>query len=220
MKDIKCGVIQDLLPLYVDDVVSSDTKEMVENHLKHCEECQKEYALMKRNLSIPAERSTTAFQKINKKWRKRKVVISIFSILLTTLVLFGAFTFLFHFERLIPYSDDLFDIKMDQDNQLVSTYYGKSYNSIGEHHPVLVNVNGEEKNVTFISYYQTIADSPSNNLINDEKVSPEKGYEWRFSESEKIDAIYYVDFERVKYPTNNNTWKELMEQGVLVWERE
>lgn len=35
MKEISCDIIKDILPLYVDDVVSDDTKKMVEEHLEH-----------------------------------------------------------------------------------------------------------------------------------------------------------------------------------------
>lgn len=35
-----CDVIRDLLPLYHDEVCSNQTKEMVDNHLKTCEECK------------------------------------------------------------------------------------------------------------------------------------------------------------------------------------
>lgn len=47
MKEIKCNIIQDILPLYVDGVVSEDTKEMVNNHLQIYPNCQKEYEQMK-----------------------------------------------------------------------------------------------------------------------------------------------------------------------------
>ena len=41
MEKINCNVIQDILPLYIDDVVSDDTKELVEEHLQNCEICQR-----------------------------------------------------------------------------------------------------------------------------------------------------------------------------------
>ena len=41
MSKISCHIIQDILPLYVDGIVSEDTKEMVEEHLRECEELQK-----------------------------------------------------------------------------------------------------------------------------------------------------------------------------------
>lgn len=36
---ITCNIIQDMLPLYVDDVLSEDSRKMVEEHLKDCEVC-------------------------------------------------------------------------------------------------------------------------------------------------------------------------------------
>ena len=41
MKKITCEIIKDILPLYVDDVVSADTRTMVEEHLAECESCKK-----------------------------------------------------------------------------------------------------------------------------------------------------------------------------------
>lgn len=39
----ECEIVLDLLPLYVDDVVSNISKEFVEKHIKECEECKKVY---------------------------------------------------------------------------------------------------------------------------------------------------------------------------------
>ena len=32
----ECGIIQDLLPLYYDDVCTPASKELVQRHLEHC----------------------------------------------------------------------------------------------------------------------------------------------------------------------------------------
>ncbi|MCI8714118.1 MAG: zf-HC2 domain-containing protein, partial [Ruminococcus sp.] len=32
----KCNLIRDILPLYVEDMVSTDTREFVSEHLEHC----------------------------------------------------------------------------------------------------------------------------------------------------------------------------------------
>ena len=37
MNKINCNVIKDILPLYVDDLASEDTKALVESHLKKCD---------------------------------------------------------------------------------------------------------------------------------------------------------------------------------------
>ena len=40
MKNTPCEVIKDLLPLYVDDICSEKSKDIIEEHLVECEECR------------------------------------------------------------------------------------------------------------------------------------------------------------------------------------
>ena len=53
MSKISCHIIQDILPLYVDGIVSEDTKEMVEEHLRECESCRKEAEHMQERIVLP-----------------------------------------------------------------------------------------------------------------------------------------------------------------------
>lgn len=49
---MKCKIICDLLPAYIDDVCSDETKELVEEHLETCSECRREYEQMKADISL------------------------------------------------------------------------------------------------------------------------------------------------------------------------
>ncbi len=51
MSRIPCNVNKDLLPLYVDDVCSEESKSLVEEHLAGCEECQGYYDALKEGIS-------------------------------------------------------------------------------------------------------------------------------------------------------------------------
>ena len=42
-----CGIIRDLLPLYIDDVCNEESKQAVYNHLSECEKCRSYYETMK-----------------------------------------------------------------------------------------------------------------------------------------------------------------------------
>ena len=42
-----CGIIRDLLPLYLDNVCNEESKQAVENHLSECEKCRSYYETMK-----------------------------------------------------------------------------------------------------------------------------------------------------------------------------
>ena len=43
---MKCEIIRDLLPLYIDGLTSKESNQEIEKHLKNCEECQKYYQEM------------------------------------------------------------------------------------------------------------------------------------------------------------------------------
>lgn len=44
---ITCDVIQDLMPSYIDGILSEDSKVLVDEHMKTCQECRKMYEIMK-----------------------------------------------------------------------------------------------------------------------------------------------------------------------------
>ncbi|VEF49279.1 Uncharacterised protein [Bacillus freudenreichii] len=219
MKEIKCTIIQDVLPLYIDEVVSQDTIQLVEGHLQHCDKCQKEYESMKSEIYIPVENKVSLLKNISRKWRKKKVLISIVSILVTAIILFGAFAYVFYYETVIPYSENLVKIETPNDKQLLSHYFGKSYAGVNGTHPMPLEIDGEKKNVSFIFYTKTIADSPSRNLINDEKDFNKQEYMFELPESEKIDAVYYADFDVKEITAGRDSWDSVLERAVLIWEK-
>ena len=53
MSEVTCNTIGGIFPLYVDGVVSDDTRNMVTRHLESCKECHKKYEAMKSEVAIP-----------------------------------------------------------------------------------------------------------------------------------------------------------------------
>ena len=49
---MKCEIIRDLMPLYLDDICSAETKKTVEEHLADCEECRKYMKQMQTELEV------------------------------------------------------------------------------------------------------------------------------------------------------------------------
>lgn len=219
MKEINCNIIKDILPLYVDGVVSDDTKEMVEEHLEHCEECKKEVGLMNQELYIPAEKEVSIIKNFKSKWRKKKFIISVVSILLTGLILFGTFAFIFHYDRVVPYAESLIKIETQDNDILVSHYYGVDYYSVSATHPQTLKIDGKEKNVIFLYYTETIANSPSKSLINRKENRDEHDFIFLLGKKENVDAIYYVEFDTRKIFNNGNDWSTLLEDAILIWRK-
>lgn len=52
MIELKCEIVQDLLPMYVEDLVSEETKKMITSHLEECKDCQSVYSRMDKNIKI------------------------------------------------------------------------------------------------------------------------------------------------------------------------
>ena len=56
-KELACEIVRDLLPLYVDGMVSDVSKKSIDNHLEYCTECSEIY----HDMACHLEMETTAF---------------------------------------------------------------------------------------------------------------------------------------------------------------
>jgi len=94
--NISCDIIRDLLPLYVDEVCSDDSRDVVETHLRDCEGCKAELEYMKIDLpqreAIAEERKTMdAVHKAstkNKMITGEKVILRLCALFVVCLILF------------------------------------------------------------------------------------------------------------------------------------
>lgn len=77
MNEANCNVIQDILPLYLDNAVSEDTAKMVEEHLHICKECMEYKKKMEADIVVTENNEgKKLLRKINVRIRK-KIVISV-----------------------------------------------------------------------------------------------------------------------------------------------
>lgn len=59
-KKLQCNIVNDLLPLYMDDLTSEETNSFIKKHLEECQNCQNEYRTFKAELSNSANRNNAA----------------------------------------------------------------------------------------------------------------------------------------------------------------
>ena len=94
---ISCNIIEDLLPLYVDDIVSEDSRQLVEEHLKACPTCRRmQEEIMRENHLTDAKKGSDSVQtnkmeaellkKIRCKIRKKRIA----SVLLAVAIVLAA----------------------------------------------------------------------------------------------------------------------------------
>ncbi|MBR2387948.1 MAG: zf-HC2 domain-containing protein [Clostridia bacterium] len=75
----ECSIIKDLLPLYVEDMVSGETRDFIEEHLSNCPECKAELDSLKEGTPLSSiednhtDKRDTAkpFKKIMKKMSRQ-----------------------------------------------------------------------------------------------------------------------------------------------------
>lgn len=86
----ECNVVLDLLPLYLDEMCTEDTKKYVENHFSKCKECRKIYEELKKTKKEDSTKfieEKQVFKKIRNKNRRNMVIALGFGILIT--LIFG-----------------------------------------------------------------------------------------------------------------------------------
>ena len=98
MNKENCSLIKDLLPLYIDDLCSNESAEIIKNHLEICSSCKKEYEQLTNQPVIKFENdnSTELIKGVGNMFKKdkKRAIIKTISIFLIILTLLGAFAFL------------------------------------------------------------------------------------------------------------------------------
>lgn len=86
---ITCDVIRDILPLYAEDMVSRDTKNLVEEHLIGCEACRNELDELCKPRKLPVETDASSLERVGKSIRRRGVLAVMAVLLFVATLLIG-----------------------------------------------------------------------------------------------------------------------------------
>lgn len=226
MKKISCDIIRDLLPLYLDEVVSDDTRELVEEHLETCDSCKKEADILKRNIALPTNRNiklsdSRVLKKLRNRLLRKKVIVSILSIAASIAVVMGTYVYMSFTESFIPY--DSTDIRIEEaGGELYISYNGKYLAGSAGINNTPVVIDGEEKNVIVLGYYETLWSKYVEPIF----VKPQKGDgRWCLGSAAKIDQVYYAEFNLNSYlddcnysrPPKNWDYEYMIEHSKKIW---
>ena len=85
--DKNCKLVKDLLPSYIDDVTSKETKEFIEEHLKECKDCKKHLDEMNSELDKEKVKDIETVKEIKK--YKRKIFTLKFLVIAAVLIIVG-----------------------------------------------------------------------------------------------------------------------------------
>ena len=113
----ECHIVRDLLPLYIENMASEETREFVEAHLSKCPECNEIYLSMTEKgeeeiADEEVQKKILPLQIVKKKLLRKKVVISVITVVLSLAILISAGTHVYNF--------------IDRQNKIVHVDYGVS----------------------------------------------------------------------------------------------
>ena len=122
----ECDIVKDLMPLYVDDVLSENSKIFVKNHMNSCESCKKYYEKLSNELKIPVNKEVR-FSDLRpieylKENLSKKIIKKILAILLIIGLFVGSFLFVTLYK--LPVDPQMMDFYVN-DNNLRMEYQEK-----------------------------------------------------------------------------------------------
>lgn len=194
MEKISCEVIKDLLPLFVDVVLSEDSCRLVETHIAHCSRCRECYENMKNSefsyIEKKSHEEKEVIRKIRKKMNAKKLgLISITAVLVAVIAVSIFWGCVFN-QSYMSYENTGLYV---EDNKLYTNtpyycYYG---------------FDSPEEGTIFIYMTTTFYESHSKTqkeVVVDEFESDNNDNE------DNIKQVYYVPHEYVKF-LKNDSWE-------------
>ena len=208
----ECNIIGDLLPLYLENLVSSDTKDFVDEHLENCNECRKKLQEMKSAQSAVIEPllPTMPLKQIKRKlWKKRVSVICLTAISIIAIMI-TAFSYLTS-PQYLPYSDDLLSLSVNEEGKMLITFNdevsGYSFVSQEENGVMLYYVNAS----------RTLWDNFSGNQLPREMILepalPETPYAVYYTQNSSGEITISSTSDVAPSPSKNST-EDVLLAGV------
>ena len=228
----KCGVIKDLLPLYVDDIVSEESREVVKEHLDACANCKKYYEKLKEDAVAPIKKNMAdekeAIRKIRSKINRKKIAAICITAMLTAAIALGLYYMIFVKQSYLSYEESGLYVE-NADLFTREPYY--CYYGFGS----------PQEDTVFV--YLSTTEYEKNKKQNETVLVDELQREVTIFDGEKetdellaVKQIYYIPQEYVKrmkdgYWVMGNTYSEYMEMNqarleelkkvsTLIWEAE
>lgn len=216
-----CNLIKDLLPLYADDACSKESKEIVEQHLSECPDCQNYYDKLSNEdtLSLTPDnpeherQKAESFRTVRKKLKIRQILIAIISIAVLIAVILSTLVILGKYENTVTYEDNI-SVNM-VDGSLVGRLSGARHHSMRAKR-IDITANGEETSYLFFYFRTTKLDE----LITRKDTYTECVLCYADKGADTIDYVFYytgdnTGIESMSYDELQN----IIEDSVLLWSK-
>jgi len=218
--NISCDIIKDLLPLYHDGVCSEESRNIIEEHLKDCDDCKNYLENINKEISnynnAPKEEQVkiNILKKLRKKFFRKITVIPIVSVLCVYALFCGVmwtrdFLNTHHFP--IAYSDNMFS--PEKYHTAADIIYNSDYPGT---HTIIAKID-DNQIIAYIYCSKTIW---KNDSIVGGVYSRLDNITSKRECVDMISKIYYFDGDFSKlYDLPDEEFFEATKDAVLIWEK-
>lgn len=217
-----CGVIKDLLPLYLDGVCSEESKKAIETHLSECSDCKEFYTAMREadrmeidTRSAERERQKAAsFQTVKKKLLRKQIIAAFASVAVLVVIVFAAVNILKSAAVDVVEYEDNISVSM-ADGSIIGRLQGSRINQM-RCKRVTVTTEGQEENYLF--FY--VAETKWDRLTTSFDVFSECTLCFSDKGAEQIDAVYYYTGEYKGIETmSREELQTVIDASVILWQK-
>lgn len=122
----ECDIVKDLMPLYIDDLLSENSKKFVEDHINSCESCKNYYDKLSSEIKIPVSKEARFSDLRPIEYLKSNLSKKIIKKVLGTTLVIGLLVGAFLFAQLykLPVDSQMIDFYVN-DNYLMMKYQEK-----------------------------------------------------------------------------------------------
>ncbi len=200
-----CELINDLLPLYADNVCSEESRTAVAEHIAGCEKCRTQLEKMGRPISVNPTEDIAVIKRIKKRIRIEKIVIGLIAAIIIATVLFFADFFTFSTDYTMDYyvADLANNVAVEEDEN--GDLWFVRHNEACEAwfmYPDIIDANGnkmfdenfDKDNVVALAYTLKVRGSTAIGMKTTGMSGPkERELLFNVNEKENINTVYYYD---------------------------
>lgn len=204
---ISCDVIKDLLPLYIDDILSNDSKNLVDEHIEECESCNDELRKLSgdeiHSCAVNQNENKSIYDSLNK-IRKRislKIQLTVLtSVIFTSIVAVFAWDYYDNHRIYVPYKE----AKIEWVKDSMKTY--EKYRDVDR----VISSDGKTLILVLNRTHRTNNDS----IYSDQVIwkGPNREYSYEDEKGEEkladIEEVYYM---------SSDAWERYKEREVLIY---
>ena len=96
MEKISCSIAKDLLPLYIEGILSEETAQVVELHLQTCENCKKDFEIMRQDFVFPSapkiqEENEKILKELKHQLKIKRILTAVVTVFVTIAVIISGY---------------------------------------------------------------------------------------------------------------------------------